>query len=297
MRLIPLPTGPKNLSESTVLMLFKPWTHCLNLGIGCRDIADFGPAVAPPCSSAAPSCDELFRDLMMFRNGLLLFRMPGLFAQRIANWLTCGLAPLQLRPHKIMSGPPAGPFSFGAVLLWTNFSKASLMVKPSRLFVMPLSSWPGSSRSHVPMSFEVKPEHALLIFKIAKIAQFPIVLFDVVQPMSRRVLRPRAYVDLAIWHDAIRPMRWTSNMISRAIPALRCPEGTLAFLVIHLFSGRRRETDCHSWLKEWARSTGRNVIVLSMDTAVSSHYGNLDKSSSSRKILQQLYRGGYVSAS
>ena len=28
-----------------------------------RDIADFGPAVAPPCSSAAPSCDELFRDL------------------------------------------------------------------------------------------------------------------------------------------------------------------------------------------------------------------------------------------
>ncbi|CAK9001174.1 unnamed protein product, partial [Durusdinium trenchii] len=29
---------------------------------------------------------------------------------------------------------------------------------------------------------------------------------------------PRAYVDLAIWHDAIRAMRWTSNMISRAIP-------------------------------------------------------------------------------
>lgn len=85
-------------------------------------------------------------------------------------------------------------------------------------------------------------------------------------------------------------------MARPTLPILRREDGTLVFLVIHLFSGRRRATDCHARLMEWADRSGNQVICLSMDTAVSLHYGNLDAAAPAWMMLQRLFQGGYVSA-
>eukprot|EP00438_Fugacium_kawagutii_P036235 Skav234092 [mRNA] locus=scaffold212:184947:194573:- [translate_table: standard] len=107
---------------------------------------------------------------------------------------------------------------------------------------------------------------------------------------------PRAFATIGEWHNPIRTMSWTGNMHRPALPVLRAADGTLYYLVVHLFSGRRRVNDFHDFLKQWADRTGRRVLVLSMDTAVSLHYGNLDASSPSWRMVRRLYDAGWVSA-
>ena len=68
------------------------------------------------------------------------------------------------------------------------------------------------------------------------------------------------------------------------------------FLVVHLFSGRRRATDIHAKLEEFALGKGYRVQVLSLDTAVSIFYGNLQASQHTWKCLTTLYKAGRVSA-
>lgn len=244
-------------------MLFKPWGLCLNLGIGCgtkssrleRDIADFDPAVAPPCSSAAPSCDELFRDLShdvsqwfaAFQDagfvrpadcdlvGLWLSTLAALPPEdhEWAAWafLVWGRAPLDELLQGLIDGEAEQIICDAFVELAEVFplARANELRGQARARLAYLQDCQGRPIPHRPVRRGTA---------------------NVKERIETALQVPRAYVDLAIWHDAIRAMRWTSNMISRAIPVLRCPDGPLAFLVIHLFSGRRRETDCHSWLKE-----------------------------------------------
>jgi hypothetical protein len=68
------------------------------------------------------------------------------------------------------------------------------------------------------------------------------------------------------------------------------------FLIVHLFSGRRRATDIHAKLEEFAHERGFRVQVLSMDTAVSVFYGNLQEGHQTWKFLSALYKAGRVSA-
>ena len=57
--------------------------------------------------------------------------------------------------------------------------------------------------------------------------------------------------------------------------------GTYTVLVCHLFSGRRREQDCHWYLEQCElKFTARiRFLILSLDTAVSETEGNLDRGS------------------
>ena len=56
----------------------------------------------------------------------------------------------------------------------------------------------------------------------------------------------------------------------QAIPVCELPDGRLALLVLHLFSGRRREGDCHDWAQKLISRyfSDLEVVVLSVDTAV-----------------------------
>ena len=45
------------------------------------------------------------------------------------------------------------------------------------------------------------------------------------------------------------------------------------FLVLHMFSGRRRNTDLHAALEKMTASLPYSVHVLSCDTAIDEHYG------------------------
>jgi len=68
------------------------------------------------------------------------------------------------------------------------------------------------------------------------------------------------------------------------------------FLVVHLFSGRRRSTDIHACLDAFAGQMGFRVQILSLDTAVSAHFGNLQLGRSPWKHSATLYRARRVSA-
>ena len=68
------------------------------------------------------------------------------------------------------------------------------------------------------------------------------------------------------------------------------------YLVIHLFSGRRRQNDVHWHLVHMARARGLDLKVLSMDRAVPAHYGDLTEASHSWQRLAQLYEQGLVAA-
>ena len=72
--------------------------------------------------------------------------------------------------------------------------------------------------------------------------------------------------------------------------------GLTTFLVVHLFSGRQRITGIHAKLDEFTHQKGFRVQVLSLDTAVSIFYGNLQMKHCTWKHLTALYRAGRISA-
>ena len=61
------------------------------------------------------------------------------------------------------------------------------------------------------------------------------------------------------------------------VPLLVAPDGTKFLLVLHLFSGRRRQGDWHEWIAKLVPSMFPDLkaMVLSLDTAVDAALGNL----------------------
>ena len=99
------------------------------------------------------------------------------------------------------------------------------------------------------------------------------------------------------WLAQIRAFKFDRHPDSVPIPAsvdsctyLPC------FLIVHLFSGRRRDTDIHAHLDALARHRGYRVQVLSLDTAVSVFYGNLQSEHSTWRHLATLYQAGRIAA-
>ena len=66
------------------------------------------------------------------------------------------------------------------------------------------------------------------------------------------------------------------------------------FLLIHLFSGRRRPGDIHDHLNAWAEMCNVQLTILSADTAVSVEYGNLHIESASWKKIERCFADGLV---
>ena len=79
-------------------------------------------------------------------------------------------------------------------------------------------------------------------------------------------------------------------------PIVRDLEPRPTFVIVHLFSGRRREHDIHHWLAAWSICTNIALTIISMDTAVSPVLGNLDSKSESWATLSALYLQGKIAA-
>lgn len=97
------------------------------------------------------------------------------------------------------------------------------------------------------------------------------------------------------WHERLRALEWDQCLPSQPIPRL-LHGGKPHFVVVHLFSGRRRPQDVHYWLAQWANHRGAKITVLSMDTAVSQAYGNLHVKATSWQKLVTLYECGAIAA-
>ena len=109
---------------------------------------------------------------------------------------------------------------------------------------------------------------------------------------------PRPFADQVLWQQRVllRQMSFLDLPPTKACPRLLLPNGEEAFLVVHLFSGRRRPNDVHASLQEFATTCQLKLIVLSLDTAVSSEFGDFALGSTSWQTLEQVYAAGAVGA-
>lgn len=91
-------------------------------------------------------------------------------------------------------------------------------------------------------------------------------------------------------------LEWRVLPRDAPIPIWRQPTERPVYLIAHLFSGRRRQGDVHTFLHYWADRAQIQIVVLSLDTANSPSYGNLQTSSITWSRLLQLYREGRIAA-
>eukprot|EP00435_Cladocopium_sp_Y103_P031976 s2976_g8.t1 len=81
-----------------------------------------------------------------------------------------------------------------------------------------------------------------------------------------------------------------------ACPIFRQVDEQPVFLIVHLFSGRRRLGDFHDQVHHFTQQLPFQVVVLSMDTAVSHDLGDLSMNLDSWKKLLSCYEAGRVAA-
>ena len=98
------------------------------------------------------------------------------------------------------------------------------------------------------------------------------------------------------WQQDLGRVRWEDMPMDPSVPQITGLTPRPTFLIVHLFAGRRRETDIHAWLNQWAEQRNVTLTILSLDTAISPVLGNLDARSESWHRLQELYLQGHVAA-
>ena len=106
----------------------------------------------------------------------------------------------------------------------------------------------------------------------------------------------RAFAGQSLWLRQIRRMSFLDFPPEQSTPKLVMADGQEVYLVLHLFSGRRRAGDVHAHLLALAADRGIAVLVLSVDTAVLMEFGNLALGSTSWKAIIRLYEAGVVAA-
>lgn len=107
---------------------------------------------------------------------------------------------------------------------------------------------------------------------------------------------PDLYASQVSFLHSIRQMKWLDLPQELAVPFIQQPSNPPLFVIAHLFSGRRRGGDVHERLHFWAERFRLRILVLSLDTANSVEYGNLEHHSVTWDKLMQLYQGGHISA-
>ena len=118
------------------------------------------------------------------------------------------------------------------------------------------------------------------------------------QQRARRGLLPRADAYLCQEDREQRTRQlWIKKLPEGgATPRMYTPTLGPTFLVLHLFSGRRRDTDFHCKLTEMAQRLGLQVQILSLDVAVDQDYGNLDSRSKNWSMVARAVTNGWVAA-
>ena len=107
---------------------------------------------------------------------------------------------------------------------------------------------------------------------------------------------PALFLDQRQWLDTMREIEWTVLPSEQKPPRWVAPTERPWFLILHLFSGRRRHGDFHAAIHQEAERQNMDVVVLSCDTAISVHYGNLQDGMEPWTNIQKLCTQGRVAA-
>lgn len=117
--------------------------------------------------------------------------------------------------------------------------------------------------------------------------------------------RPRSLPQLEVvrlfdkqeqWQQDLGRVRWEDMPQDPFVPLVPGLAPRPTFIIVHLFAGRRRDTDFHAWLDQWAERWNVTLTILSLDTAISPVLGNLDCRSETWQKIQELYLQGLVAA-
>ena len=99
------------------------------------------------------------------------------------------------------------------------------------------------------------------------------------------------------WIEGLRQIECVQHPDLRdTAPRLKTVAGKPHYIVVHLFSGRRRDTDFHAHLHRLFANFEAQLTVLSLDTAVSKQFGDLTVGSETWRHLVPLYEKGLVCA-
>ena len=106
----------------------------------------------------------------------------------------------------------------------------------------------------------------------------------------------RRYLDEDGWHKACQAMKWKKTVDERWMPTLGATIHRPTFLVLHLFSGRRRNADFHDAISELSQDLRCDVRIISLDTAVDGRLGELSSDCTTWTIVAKLAREGRIAA-
>ena len=107
---------------------------------------------------------------------------------------------------------------------------------------------------------------------------------------------PHLFEEQGDWIWQMKQMRWEDLPREGALPRWSTPNTKPCYLILHLFSGRRRPGDIHEALHRGALRRGIEVKVISCDTAVSQFYGDLTLGSEPWEAIMALLQQRRVSA-
>ncbi len=106
----------------------------------------------------------------------------------------------------------------------------------------------------------------------------------------------RKYLDEDGWHRACKNLRWSKAVPDNHVATMGATIYRPCFLILHLFSGRRRHEDIHDAVMTLARDLNCDVHMISLDTAVDFQLGDLSSASQTWQTVMQLARQGRVAA-
>eukprot|EP00438_Fugacium_kawagutii_P024169 Skav230770 [mRNA] locus=scaffold1473:53099:63334:- [translate_table: standard] len=112
--------------------------------------------------------------------------------------------------------------------------------------------------------------------------------------LCREQAVPRLLAQQVDWQQFLHTVQWKEFPPERPLPYFRDVDGTPCLLLLHLFSGRRRAGDFHAHVRAWSTRQSFRVFILSLDTAVSVHFGNLALHSCNWQMVHSLYSHGQV---
>lgn len=104
----------------------------------------------------------------------------------------------------------------------------------------------------------------------------------------------RLYADEDGWEATCRAMEWIDAPVDKPTPFYYSPATRRCFFILHLFAGRRRDTDYHAELQRLSAPESFDVKVLSFDTAIDARLGDLSASSQSWSHIASLARNGHI---
>ena len=111
------------------------------------------------------------------------------------------------------------------------------------------------------------------------------------------------YVDMILHQEQLlKPYtrRLCKFDMQRSLPIYQDQDGHRFIVVLHLFSGRRRDGDCVHWAEvmshDLMKQCGVSIRVLSVDTAIHGQCGDLDVGENFSRLLQLAARGLFAAS-